>query len=99
VKESSPSLQFSFIYLWIVFFLCSSFFANSVTGKDRVRFLERLVVADVASLAQGQATLSLFTNQNGGIIDDTIIANKGDHISVVVNAGCFDKVCALIPFE
>jgi aminomethyltransferase len=62
-----------------------------VTGKDRVKFIERLVVADVAGLAQGHATLSLFTNENGGIIDDTIIANKGDHIAIVVNAGCFDK--------
>jgi aminomethyltransferase len=69
------------------------YFEIRVTGKDRVKFLERLVVADVASLTQGQATLSLFTNENGGIIDDTIIANKGDHIAIVVNAGCFDKVC------
>ncbi len=27
-----------------------------------------------------------------GIIDDTVITNRGDHLYVVVNAGCADKV-------
>jgi aminomethyltransferase len=35
--------------------------------------------------------LSLLTNETGGIIDDTIITNKGDHISMVVNGACKDK--------
>jgi glycine cleavage system aminomethyltransferase T len=50
-----------------------------------------LTVADVANLPVGAATLSVFTTESGGIIDDTIITNKGDHVYVVVNAGCFDK--------
>jgi aminomethyltransferase len=35
--------------------------------------------------------LSLFTNDNGGIEDDTIITNLNDHLNVVINAGCKDK--------
>jgi aminomethyltransferase len=62
-----------------------------ITGKDRVKFLENLVVADLQSLKPNHATLSVFTNEKGGIIDDTIITNKGDHFYVVVNAGCADK--------
>jgi len=62
-----------------------------ITGKDRYKFIERLTVADVANLPVGAATLSVFTTEKGGIIDDTIITNKGDHVYVVVNAGCFDK--------
>jgi len=62
-----------------------------ITGKDRYKFIERLTVADIINLPVGTATLSVITNENGGIIDDTIITNKGDHIYVVINAGCFDK--------
>lgn len=49
------------------------------------------MTADLAGLGKDAATYSLFTNPKGGIIDDTIIANRGDWIYVVVNAGCFDK--------
>lgn len=48
-------------------------------GKDRVKFLETLVVGDIAGLATGEARLSLLTNKDGGIIDDTIITNAGDY--------------------
>jgi aminomethyltransferase len=70
-----------------------------VEGKDRVKFVERLTVADVAGLPLNTAVYSLFTNKNGGIIDDTIIANRGDFIYIVVNAGCFDKDWAHIQAE
>ena len=42
-------------------------------GKDAIAFLETLVVGDVAGLADGTGTLSVFTNEQGGIIDDTVI--------------------------
>lgn len=40
-------------------------------GKDAIPFLESLVVGDIAALADGTGTLSVFTNEKGGIIDDT----------------------------
>lgn len=43
----------------------------SLQGKDAIPFLESLVVGDIASLADGTGTLSVFTNEKGGIIDDT----------------------------
>lgn len=58
-----------------------------ITGKDRVRFLEQIVVGDIAALAPGEAKLSLITNDQGGIIDDCVITNYDDHLYVVVNAG------------
>ena len=64
---------------------------HSITGKDRVAFLEQLVVADVAGLPLHQARLSVFTNEQGGIKDDTMITNAGDYLYVVVNAGCAEK--------
>jgi aminomethyltransferase len=54
-------------------------------GADRVKFLERIVVGDIAGLAVGSGLLSLVTNEKGGIIDDTVITNAGDFIYMVVN--------------
>jgi aminomethyltransferase len=47
--------------------------------------LEKIVVGDIAGLQEGQGCLSLVTNEKGGIIDDTVITNAGDHIYMVVN--------------
>lgn len=62
-----------------------------ITGKDRFKFLESLTVVDFSALPEGHAKLSVLTNEKGGIIDDTIITNRGSHIYMVVNAGCADK--------
>jgi aminomethyltransferase len=42
-----------------------------------VAFLETLVVGDIAALADGTGSLSVFTNEKGGIIDDTVITKVG----------------------
>jgi len=62
-----------------------------VTGKDRARFMETVTVADVKALPEGMGSLSLITNEDGGIIDDCIVTNAGDHIYMVINAGHEDK--------
>ncbi|MFZ1468396.1 MAG: glycine cleavage system aminomethyltransferase GcvT [Paracoccaceae bacterium] len=48
---------------------------------------EALMPVDVASLAQGRQRYGLFTNDAGGVLDDLMFANRGDHLFVVVNAG------------
>jgi aminomethyltransferase len=58
-----------------------------ITGKDRIKFLESVVVGDLEALNEGEAKLSLITNDQGGIIDDCVITNYEDHLYVVVNAG------------
>ncbi|XP_058095172.1 aminomethyltransferase, mitochondrial [Magnolia sinica] len=69
----------------------------SLKGKDCIPFLETLVIADVASLAPGTGTLTVFTNEKGGAIDDSVITKvKDDYIYLVVNAGCRDKDLAHI---
>lgn len=63
-----------------------------LTGKDRVELIESLTVADVAGLPENTGTLSLFTNDKGGIIDDLIINKTSQgYLYVVSNAGCADK--------
>lgn len=53
--------------------------------------LERLIPADVLGLAQGRQRYGLFTNDAGGILDDLMFANRGDHFLLVVNAACADQ--------
>ncbi len=57
-------------------------------GKDAVKFLEKMVVGDLKSLKEGEAKLSLIMNEEGTIVDDTVITNAGDHIYMVVNGAC-----------
>ncbi|MDP2080789.1 MAG: glycine cleavage system aminomethyltransferase GcvT [Pseudotabrizicola sp.] len=53
-----------------------------------VAAFEALMPVDVASLAEGRQRYGLFTNEQGGILDDLMFANRGDHLFVVVNAAC-----------
>ena len=49
---------------------------------------ESLMPVDVLAVQPGRQRYGLFTNDTGGILDDLMFANRGDHIFVVVNAGC-----------
>uniref|UniRef100_A0A670HVI7 Aminomethyltransferase n=1 Tax=Podarcis muralis TaxID=64176 RepID=A0A670HVI7_PODMU len=70
---------------------------TKVFGRDRIKFIESLVVGDIAELKPNQGTLSLFTNERGGIMDDLIVTSTSDqHLYVVSNAGCRDKDFALM---
>ena len=60
-------------------------------GKDAVKFIEKVVCGDIASLKSGEGKLSLIMNENGGIMDDTVISNAGEFIYMVVNGACKHK--------
>ncbi len=49
---------------------------------------ETLMPVNVLGLKEGRQRYGLFTNDQGGIEDDLMFANRGDHIFVVVNAAC-----------
>ena len=53
---------------------------------DAAAALETLVPVDVLGLPEGRQRYGLFTNDAGGILDDLMIANRGDHLFLVVNA-------------
>ncbi|PWR01715.1 glycine cleavage system aminomethyltransferase GcvT [Meridianimarinicoccus roseus] len=55
---------------------------------DAARSLETLVPVNVLGLHEGRQRYGFFTNDAGGIEDDLMIANRGDHLFVVVNAAC-----------
>ena len=50
--------------------------------------LEAMMPVDVLGVKPGRQRYGLFTNETGGILDDLMFANRGDHLFVVVNAAC-----------
>lgn len=50
--------------------------------------LETLMPVDVLGLPLGRQRYGLLTNEKGGILDDLMFANRGDHFFMVVNAAC-----------
>ena len=62
--------------------------AKSGDASDAARALERLVPVDILGLALGRLRYAFFTNARGGILDDVMVANRGDHLLIVVNAAC-----------
>lgn len=64
---------------------------SKLHGEDRVKFVESLVVSDIEGLVDDSGTLTVYTTETGGIIDDLIVNKAGDHLYVVSNAGCRDK--------
>ena len=62
--------------------------AHSGRYEDAALALETLVPVDILALKTGRQRYGVFTDDNGGIIDDLMIANRGDHLFVIVNAAC-----------
>ena len=63
-----------------------------VYGKDRFKYIESLVVGDIQGLKPNSGTLTVFTNEKGGIIDDLIVSSTSlDYLYIVSNAGCAAK--------
>ncbi|MEM9230096.1 MAG: glycine cleavage system aminomethyltransferase GcvT [Pseudomonadota bacterium] len=60
----------------------------SIRGGGAAAALEALMPMDVQGLPVGRQRYGLFTNDQGGIEDDLMVANCGDHLYLVVNAAC-----------
>ena len=60
--------------------------AKSGQTGDAALALETLVPADVVGLRPGRQRYALLTNDRGGILDDFMVANRGDRLALVVNA-------------
>src|SRR4029077_14718924 len=62
--------------------------AKSGRVEDAALALERLVPQDIVAVAPGRQRYAQFTNDDGGILDDLMVANFGSHLFLVVNAAC-----------
>eukprot|EP00095_Tigriopus_kingsejongensis_P000042 snap_masked-scaffold2_size2283618-processed-gene-7.32 protein:Tk00042 transcript:snap_masked-scaffold2_size2283618-processed-gene-7.32-mRNA-1 annotation:"aminomethyltransferase (glycine cleavage system t protein)" len=67
-----------------------------VRGDNPALAFERLVPVDVVGIAPMTQRYALFTNEQGGILDDLMVSNAGDHLFVVVNAACKEQDIALM---
>ena len=63
-----------------------------LTGADAAKALETLVPVDIIDLPVGMQRYAMFTNEQGGILDDLMVANLGNEtLLLVVNAACKDQ--------
>lgn len=57
-------------------------------GADAASALESLVPVDIVDLGLFKQRYALFTNAQGGILDDLMVTRRTDDLFVVVNAAC-----------
>ncbi len=57
-----------------------------IWGDDPARSLERITPAGITTLGEGRQRYGLMTNADGGIVDDFIVTNWGNHLTMVANA-------------
>ena len=57
-----------------------------IDGAGAAAALETLVPGDIGGLAAGASRYTMLTNDAGGILDDLMVTNMGDHLFLVVNA-------------
>jgi aminomethyltransferase len=62
-----------------------------LSGPDAAAALETLVPVDIIDLPLNTQRYALFTNEQGGVLDDLMVSNGGDHLFVVVNAACKEQ--------
>jgi len=60
--------------------------SGSGSLQEAASALERLVPADIVGLSPGRQRYGVFTNDEGGILDDLMVSNCGDSLAIVVNA-------------
>jgi len=72
-----------------------------LAGHDIAAALETLVPSDMQALPSGQQRYTVLLNDQGGVIDDLMVARQGEDFYLVVNAACkhkdFDHLRAALP--
>ena len=66
------------------------------SAKAILAQLETIIPANLIDLKAGRQRYGLFLNENGGILDDLMVANYGTHVRLVVNAACVEQDMAWI---
>jgi glycine cleavage system T protein (aminomethyltransferase) len=59
-------------------------------GDDPGQAIETLVPGAIHDLPAGKMRYTLLLNEAGGIIDDLMVTQRGDHLFLIVNAACKD---------
>lgn len=59
-----------------------------LSGPDVAAELEKLLPGDIIGLKPGKIRYSLFLDEEGGVLDDLMVTNRGDHLFLIVNGAC-----------
>lgn len=62
-----------------------------VRGERAAEALESLMPIDILGLKEMKQRYGLLTNTHGGVMDDLMVTNAGDHFFLVVNAACKEQ--------
>ncbi|MBL4602829.1 MAG: glycine cleavage system aminomethyltransferase GcvT [Emcibacteraceae bacterium] len=62
-----------------------------IKGDGADKWLETLVPGNIVDLKQNRIRYTMFTNDQGGILDDLMITRRENDIFMVVNAGCKEQ--------
>lgn len=62
-----------------------------IRGENALKMVNYITINDAAKIALNQAQYSAMCYEDGGIVDDLIVYNRGDHYLLVVNASNLDK--------
>ena len=65
-------------------------------AADAAAALETIVPANLVGLAPGRQRYGIFTNAEGGVLDDLMITRRPNHLFLVVNAARADHDLALL---
>lgn len=65
---------------------------STLKGPNSMDFLHKITPTDFKALNINTGTLSVLLNENGGIVDDTLITKiNDDEFYIVTNAGCIER--------
>ncbi len=56
-----------------------------LSGEGAAEALEKITPGNLSALAPGKIRYTLLLSQDGGILDDLMVTNSGDHLNLVVN--------------
>ncbi|RPI16254.1 MAG: glycine cleavage system aminomethyltransferase GcvT [Ignavibacteriae bacterium] len=62
-----------------------------VKGKDALAFVQKVTTNDASKLVKGKIQYSAACYEDGGIVDDLLVYNFGEHFMIVVNASNIEK--------
>ncbi|WP_017430309.1 glycine cleavage system aminomethyltransferase GcvT [Vreelandella jeotgali] len=63
----------------------------NIAGDNVAEALETLMPANFVDLKPGAQRYAILTGTDGGILDDLMVVNAGDHFYLVVNAACKEQ--------
>lgn len=62
-----------------------------IRGENALEMVNKITTNDASKIAVNQAQYTAMCYENGGIVDDLIVYNRGDHYLLVINASNVEK--------